>query len=170
MKETKPQHEYGCVMLMVNQSITEKFHPLIKKEDIYEDSNDSSYGLENEPHVTILYGLHTEVTPQEITDLVRDVEVGEFIEISGISLFENQHYDVLKWDVKKSPFLVEMRNKLIKLPHTTSYPKFNPHITISYVKKGMGKKYMRQTLTDLKFKVKVEELIYSQTDGSKINI
>jgi 2'-5' RNA ligase len=39
-------------------------------------------------------------------------------------------------------YRVDINEKLSILPHTTDFPDYNPHITIAYVKKGKGKKYV----------------------------
>ena len=47
-------------------------HKLIKKEHIY-TAPDHDYGLEDEPHITVLYGLHKEVTQKEVKEIKREV-------------------------------------------------------------------------------------------------
>lgn len=107
---------------------------LIRDEDLADD------GREDEPHVTLLYGLHG-----------RDpVPAGELLAGSGpvrmklgkVSFFpggEDKDYDVLKVDVD-SKDLIWLNRRLKKLPSTETF-KYNPHATIAYVKKGLGKKY-----------------------------
>jgi hypothetical protein len=48
--------------------------------------------------------------------------------------FENELYDVLKFDVKREKSLFDCNKDLMKFPHTTDYPDYHPHLTISYLK------------------------------------
>ena len=52
------------------------------------------------------------------------------------------------------------------LPNQDSYPDYKPHITISYVNKGSGKKYL-----DPNFKLSIKglsEICYSMPSGKKV--
>jgi len=52
---------------------------------------------------------------------------------------------------------------MAEYPHTTDYPDYHPHMTIAYVKKGMGKKYAE----DLKdFSITPDKFVYSKIDGT----
>jgi hypothetical protein len=73
---------------------------------------------------------------------------------------------VLKLDVD-CDVLHKVNKELSKLPHTTEYPNYKPHVTIAYLKPGLGKKYLNIGLKDLYAKpIGIE---YSLPDGSKIN-
>jgi len=59
-----------------------------------------------------------------------------------------------------------MNKKLCKLEYTTDFPKYEPHVTLAYVKKGTGVKY-KQTLKDgLDGKFTPTKIVYSKADGS----
>jgi len=137
------QIEYGALMLFLDVPVWKKITSVIKKDDIYE--KDGEFGIETEPHVTILYGFHDSVTADEVFDLYKEnfdlkpIEIG----IEGISTFENQDFDVVKMDVE-SEILSKMNSVMRKLPNTTKYPKYHAHITLAYVKKGCGKNYVKK--------------------------
>ena len=136
--ETKEEkiYEYGCAMLYFNVKNWEEITSFIEKEDIGED------GLEDEPHLTLLFGLHKDEV--SIDDVKKAFEgyTSIDIELESVDLFENDKFDVVKFKVKKTKELLDINEKLSILPHTTDFPDYNPHITIAYVKKGKGKKYV----------------------------
>jgi len=163
-------HDYGCVMLYFNikKEAWDKFQDMIADEDIYTEEGDQSYGREDEPHVTILYGLHADIPDLTIEELIDEME-GPKLNLKKISIFENDKFDVVKFDIigdSKSK-LAKMNGAFAKLPHTTSYPDYHPHSTIAYVKSGKGKKYVKTLTGDDIITVSPTEVSYSKADGTK---
>jgi len=163
------QHSYGAVMLFFNFEEMGELHSQIEEEDIYLDEEDKSFGLEDEPHCTLLYGLHEGVTLKQV-EQVLDEYTFYTVKAYNISLFENDKYDVLKFDIEGDN-LHEVNKDLKQFPYTTDYPNYHPHMTIGYLKKGKGKKYVK------KFKEKYKEIwsapqycVYSQPNGEKNKI
>lgn len=143
--------EYGVAMLEFDIKNWDKITSVIKKEDVYDKP---TFGIEDEPHITILYGFHDNVKPDQVKKIIHDVvDKGEKIkvEIKKISFFEvkGQEYDVVKFDVE-SPILHKLNKALKELPHTSSFTDYHPHMTISYVKKGTAKKYEKKLKNSLK--------------------
>ena len=136
------QIEYGALMLYLDVPVWEKITSIIKKEDVFE--KDGEYGIETEPHVTILYGFHNEVDANDVFDLYKEnfelkpIEIG----VEGVSVFENEEFDVVKMDVS-SKILSKMNSVMRELPNTTDFPKYHAHITLAYVKKDTGKNYIK---------------------------
>ena len=152
-----------CVLLLTDSSEFKILQNKIADEDLY--TEDDKYGKENEPHITILYGL----LPGEYkTEQVEDI-LNSYIRIQyylkGVSLFENENnpYDVVKIDVV-SDDLFNINDALKELPYQNDYPDYHPHMTLAYVKKGTGKKYIEP------FKNLVGEVAYrvklSHADGT----
>ncbi len=101
------------------------------------------YGRELEPHVTSLYGLTGEGdTPGAVAQAVRGHGPAT-VTLGKLSLFSNPDapYDVLKADVD-SPDLHALNASLRDLPHQNDYPDYHPHMTLAYLKKGMGAPYV----------------------------
>ena len=66
-------------------------------------------------------------------------------------MFETDKYDVIKIDVKPNKELLEYRKDLIEnTKNTQTYPEYTPHMTVAYVNKGKGSKYIK--------KIKIDEL------------
>jgi len=159
-------HDYGCMMvyLPINEKVWGGLTTM-KEEDVYEPEGDRSYGVQphDEAHVTILYGLHSDISDEAIEELVSKMTAPE-ITLKNISLFQNENFDVVKFDVEGEG-LHEMNAMFTKLPHTTDYPDYHPHCTIAYVKPGTGPSY--ETSLAKPIKVKPHKIVYSKADGSK---
>lgn len=117
------------------------FGESIPKRELYDsvDPEWSDGALETEPHVTVLYGL----TKHE-ADPVAQTIAGHgpvTVTLGKMLLFESDDYDVLKIDVE-SPELRALNAKISKLPNENSFPDYKPHMTIAYLKKGEGEKYV----------------------------
>lgn len=166
------KHEYGCVMLFFDFPEMKQIHSLIKPEDLYEDPEDSSFGLESEPHCTLLFGLHEEVPTEDIKKIL-DKYSFTTCQISEPSLFKNDKYDVLKFEVYEDS-LYKINQELRRYPHTNNFPDYQAHCTIAYIKKGLGQKYVdllnKKEMTQ--FELPPSYSIYSKPDGTqdKINI
>ncbi len=168
IKEAKNQtYDYGCSMIYFDFPKMSEIHSMIEDEDVYSEEGDSTYGLETEPHATLLYGLHSnEIDDDVVMKASTKMGVPKELKLHNASCFNNDKYDVLKFDVDDD-HLHKINGELTKLPHTTSYPDYHPHSTIAYLKKGTGEKYTKQ-LKDLTFTVNPSKIVYSKPDGEKI--
>jgi 2'-5' RNA ligase len=135
---TGRKFEYGCVMLYFTFHEINKIHDAIDPNHIYTEEEDRSYGLEDEPHTTLLFGLHPEVTTEDVKKVL-DNYTYSTCKVHNASLFENPKYDVLKFDVKGDN-LHETNKDLKQYPFTSDFPNYHPHLTIGYLKPGTGKK------------------------------
>lgn len=145
------------------------FGKRIPDEDLREPGETwSSNAREQEPHITVKYGLHG-ADPK----FVREALAGEkpaTVKFGKVSLFEtNDEFDVVKVDVD-SPDLHRL-NKLVaeSQPVTDTFPDYKPHATIAYVKKGLGKKYAGDTFLEGKTAT-LDSVMFSGRDGDKVEI
>ena len=165
-------YAYGCAMLDFNFPQMKSIHSKIDDEDLYTEEGDRTFAKETEPHITLLYGLHPEVTFEEVKDKLKDIKFTDLV-IHKPSLFENEKYDVLKFDVtyptKGGAFLTKANAALKELPFTSDFPKYHAHVTIAYVKPGLGKKYT-EMFKDQEYKITPTKIVYSNADGTKKNI
>ncbi len=166
IKESSGQHEFGCVMLKIPFTNWDEITSKIKKEDIY--NPEGNQGIEDFPHLTLLYGLKSEVTSEQVQEVLTSFAKPVNIEIEGIDLFENKDYDVVKFNVKKTPDLQKLHDMLKILPNEESYPDYKPHITICYVNKGTGKNYIN---LDDKYKFNnLKSVSFSPPSGEKVEL
>lgn len=141
MESTKgSDYDYGCAMINFNVPNWDEVLSAIDPKDIY---TGKTYGLQNNPHITLLYGLHPEVTFDQVQSCFNDIKGDDItIEVDGVSIFENPEFDVVKLGVKEHPILSDLFQNLSKLPNSNSFKEYVPHITVGYVNKGTGKKYI----------------------------
>jgi hypothetical protein len=133
----------------------------------YEDLNLEEGGREQDAHVTVKYGLHTESSL-----LVQHILQGYgtvHLTLGTLDVFQGDGYDVLYAKVD-SPELVAL-NKFIseQFEVTDTHPDFKPHATIAYLKPGLGAQYVgRSELVGLT--VTTNKLTFSSADDVKSEI
>ncbi len=157
--------EYGCLMLYFNIPNWESIVGKIKPEDVYD--SEPGYGIEKEPHTTVLFGFHDNVDLDEIKKVAKKVLKKPLtVKITGISTFESKGapYDVVKFDVE-SKELFRLNNLMRKFPHTSTFNDYHPHMTIAYVKKGEGEKYKK--IFEDALNVTGDKLVYSTAEKEK---
>lgn len=140
-KETSGKHDYGCLMVNVEYPEITYIHSLIKTGDIYFGDDVNRYGLEDEPHVTLLYGLLPEVKLDDIIPYLSEFNI-KGVYVTGISVFENEEFDVLKLDIAMDELGLINRVLSENLPVVPSEHSYNPHLTLAYLHKGTGQMYV----------------------------
>jgi 2'-5' RNA ligase len=164
----KEVHEFGCLMLQLDIPKWNYVLSQIDDEDLYTEENDSSYGKEDEPHVTVLYGFSENVDVDKIEQLLQKLKNPIEVTFTKIDLFENDKFDVVKFNVE-SPVLHKLHNYFKKnFENSDKYPSYQPHATIAYVKKGMGKKYVKRLKEPITFKSDIFK--YSKSNGEVVYI
>jgi len=135
--------KYGCLMVVYG---IEKYKwkrmvmSMIRPEDVYDDGT-GDYGLELEPHVTALYGIHDDETTLDDVKACLPITSTMSALVTGTGFFECPNYDVVKFEIH-SPAIVQLNSTLIgNLPYTNDYPDYVPHMTVAYVNKGSGSRY-----------------------------
>lgn len=96
-------------------------------------------GRESEPHITVKFGLHT-----NDADVVRRAVQGcapVAIQFGPASFFSSDAYDVVKIDVISQGLHDLNRHISENLEVTDTYPDYKPHVTIAYVRPGLGESY-----------------------------
>ena len=162
------KYEYGCVMvyLDVNKEDWGVLESMIDKKDLYLGKDgDRGYGFENEPHVTLLYGLHADIPLGEIEEVINKMKRPK-LKMGKVSSFNNPEFGVLKFDVESKDLHGENK-KLTEFPHTTSYPDYHPHATIAYIKPDKIGEYVNKFKDIKPVDVVVEKIVYSMVDGTK---
>jgi len=143
-------------------------HSYIDENYLYEEKDDDSYGLEDEIHCTVLYGIY-ETFPRK-TRLILDPIQNFIVSIKNITFFKTSpKYDVIKIDVESDAlndlhYLVRDRVR-----NYNTFPIYKPHITIGYVKKNSHDFLNNSTdFKDRKFLAK--RLQFSSKNGNKYPI
>ena len=138
---------YGCAMLYLADAGDKALSKwkkdmktlVIPKEDLHE------YGRESDPHVTVLYGIHTTSANKVKAALKKGDRTMMTVRMGKLAIFENDDFDVLIRKVERKDHLKEVRKTLMdNLKATVTFPDYKPHATIAYLKKGKGKEYLKK--------------------------
>ncbi len=157
---------YGCLMLNsapLQQQIA-KLQEGICPCEVYDE--EPGHGLETEAHITCLYGFH-EQQPYRIFNKI-DLKPCKY-KLTGISIFSNPKYDVLKFDVSSTDLHALNKELCEKFEYTSSFPDYHPHMTIAYLKSGTGKFYCKYLECDelINKEFTSNEFIFSDALGNK---
>lgn len=121
---------------------------------------------EDSPHLTSLYGLHG-----EDADLVRGLLDGfgpVRVRLGKTSVFpasESGEHDVVKVEAEGDD-LHRLHALLCRLPHTRTHPRYQPHVTLGYVRAGEGGRYAGMTDLD-GAELALDRLEFSDRRGRK---
>jgi 2'-5' RNA ligase len=165
------QYDYSSTQVNLPETLAQEIIAWGKKHvsdhDLYVVPGESNYGREDEPHVTILYGIHDD-HHKEVADLVKGYGEAK-IKLGEMSIFTGEKYDVLIIKIV-SEDLVKLRKTLTdNVEYTSDHPKYQPHVTIAYVKKGRGwKHYNNAWFAHEQFKT--NKIVFSSHAGSKHQI
>lgn len=122
----------------------------IPEEELYTevDNRGNKYGREEKTHVTVVPCLDNDVSIEELKKHLK--EIGRYKTIlTNISLFKNENYDVLKCDAQ-SVLLRDTNNSILsEFPSHSEFTEYHPHVTVAYLKSGMGDKYVKDCLMPL---------------------
>lgn len=160
------QYDKDCVLLLTQDPLWEMTLQTISDEDLYTEGE--KYGKENEAHITILYGLLTGQYSDEQIEKLLSYYTKIHFTILGIGVFENEDkpYDVVKFDIM-SEDCVNLNEKLKQLPYKNDFPDYHPHMTLAYVKKGLGNKYKRDFIDGTVYNDSSTKVKLSKSTGEK---
>lgn len=163
------KNEYGCLMAMVNPTygphIVRMNKTAIPSGILYIDPEDPSYGYDDEPHVTIKYGFSPDLTRGDLAKILRDVAPFN-IKLTGIGQFQNEKYDVVKFNVDANENLLRLRERCDCYKNEDKFPDYKPHMTLAYVQKGKFPEIKKQ----LNIELPITRFKYSGQDGKKLYI
>jgi len=173
MKKIAVDYETGSIQTSdVSKKVIEQIKNIqkgIDKDDLSDLADEPGWvehGIQKLFHITVLFGTDDDIVDEikKVFDKYGPVEVST----DKIDYFtENPQYDVAIVRCK-SKGLTKIHNELKKeLKNKDSHPKYNPHITIAYLKKG--KKLDKDvSIKDISWKINSLELSTSKGKLEKI--
>lgn len=149
MKHKTTNREYAFLMVdYIGDNFLEEIQSKIKSEELYKEEDNNDYGLEKEPHVTLVPCLDNDIDLEKLKTYLDDISEYDII-LTDLSKFECDKFDVLKCAVK-SEKLFQTNKKILKdFESHSEYKDYTPHLTIAYMKHGMADKYLRPILPKL---------------------
>lgn len=144
--------------------------------DLYESPHESRFWIagavvERTAHVTLLYGLLEQgLVWKPLIDIVLTGWTPPLIEIDKVGFFPSPYpeedYVCIVAHVKVTPELLEGNHRLELLPHINTFPSYNPHITLAYVKTEAKDRWLKQLGTSLNGKkLTVNKVNYGENHG-----
>jgi len=170
-KHSDHKHKFSCVMYNLPQAVSDKIIEWGKRnipdDMLYQPEDDPTYGRESNIHCTVFFGLHTDLATPVLYLL--ENEHPFLIRLGQISCFSTEKFDVVKIDAY-SEDLNRLHQRLGEcLQSTETYNAYRPHITIAYLKKGEGAKFVGDKTFE-RMTVRVETLCFSSKNGSRCRI
>lgn len=160
-------HSYASTHVELPKQIADKvkaFSARIPDDHLAED------GREKNPHITVKYGLHLD-SASRVKNALKD-EMPVKFRMNKLHVFpanEKRSSDVLVSKID-SPDLHRLNGKVCgAAPHVDTYPTYEPHATIAYLKPGMGEKYA--AMSDLDgIEGVADEVVHSDRDAEETRI
>jgi 2'-5' RNA ligase len=140
----------------------------VSDDDIFVSQTDPTYGREDEIHITILYGIHSDQS-DEVEKTIKGVGPIK-AKLGKVKIFSNPYkFDVVVVGVI-SEDLERLNQKLTEtVTYTNRYGKYDPHLTIAYVKKGKGWRHNDLNLWEGR-EITADYVVFSSKAGFKKKI
>src|SRR6266699_4731408 len=97
-------YDYGCVMAIIPPSVAPLFvnfgKSIVRDDMLYFDpKSPEDFGREKEPHMTIKFGLTQRYSEEQMREFLKGTKPFQIV-VKGLSIFQNQAFDVIKLDVE----------------------------------------------------------------------
>ena len=167
------RYEHSNIQYEFEGTDREKFivdtRKLIDRNEL---SQEAPKKWEDDPHITVLFGLNSGVITDEMANIIETYP--PFVcELGGLSLFTaemtKKPFAVVKADVISTDLHVLNRLLRDNCDYTETYPDYKPHVTVAYVQPGThGRVDGHPVVKGMKFMV--NQLTFSSHMGFKKNI
>jgi len=162
-------YKYGAVMTKFKFP---KWKELLSEID-EADLSDNDKKVEEDAHVTILYGLHKDVDMKEVKKIFTNIKPIN-IKVVDVSVFKKDMFDVVKFGIESNELAI--LNQWVKqsFKNSEKFPDYKPHATIAYLKPGKGKNYIdkltKKYLKDGPIDITLTDIIISDPENKEIKV
>lgn len=135
----------GCLMLSVPmmEQVVERMHDDLERILIgHGYKRDVDFEFDKYVHITVAFGINTQTDINLIKEIVRNRP--SYFQITELSLFENEVFDIIKFDVMSSDLRILNHIIKSKMEVKSSFSEYHPHFTVAYVPKGMGRELIER--------------------------
>ena len=161
-------YEYSSCQFIFDKYLTDWIYEyaryLIPSTDLHDN------GYINEPHITVKYGLLCEDARELFSLLETELLQPTYVNILTTDVFECDDYNVIILKIQSDK--LERLNRLIVdniEVAESKYPKYNPHVTLAYLKKEVDyKQYLNKTEL-LQMNIPLRTFQFSNKLGNTIN-
>lgn len=149
MKHKNTNREYAFLMIdYETNDFIKDIQNKIKEQELYKEEDNNDYGFEKDTHVTLVPCLDNDVDLDKLKEYLEDLSKYDIL-LTDLSKFECEKFDVLKCSAM-SKTLFDTNKKILKdFESHSEYKKYQPHLTIAYMKHGMADKYTKEILPKL---------------------
>lgn len=168
IKHPETGHKFSSTQIDLPEKAAAKVLALAKS---IPDSDLSGEGRETNPHVTVKYGLH-EQEPGPVEDFLG--KKGPITLTLGKTSFFNpskssEGNDVVIVGVDSPELRALNRDVSSNFKVTDTHPEYKPHITLAYVKPGLGAKYADNSTLEGE-KILADEVTFFSRNGKQATI
>lgn len=156
-------HKFSSTQLDLLEPVRSQALAMAAKID---DADLAADSREQNPHITVKWGLHTN-DATELRALLKNAPLVR-VRLGGTSLFSSEEHDVVKIDIESED--LRLLNLLVStLPNTQTHDGYVPHVTLAYVKPGLGAKYVGDMTLD-GVELEFREVTFSNQDDDRFNV
>lgn len=130
----------GCLMLSVPimKQVVERMHNDLERILIgHGYKKDVDFEFDKYVHITVSFGINIHTDINLIKEIVRNRP--SYFQLTELSLFENDNFDIIKFDVMSSDLRILNHIIKSKMEVKSTFYNYHPHLTVAYVPKGMGR-------------------------------
>jgi len=169
----EPTREYASTQINLPAALADRVRAVAAR---IPDAKLAKDGREDTPHVTVLYGLHSD-DPSAVKKALAGIDGAHPLNLGEFGFFEGKEADVVYvgFDSTGVPRLSPLLNAIAKSGEfTNDHPKYTPHVTLAYVKPGLGEFYADwlnendHSLNGASFDV--NEIVFSPAEGDPTTI
>lgn len=135
----------GCLMLSVPmmKQVVERMHNDLERILIgHGYKRDVDFEFDKYVHITVAFGININTDINLIKEIIKNKP--SYFQLTELSLFENDNFDIIKFDVMSSDLRILNHIIKSKMEVKSTFYNYHPYLTVAYVPKGMGRELIER--------------------------